>query len=151
MTQNTIYVRDFQSGSAVPCETSYYSSTGYHTPHHVYRAAIPADMVYGVASSTDTSDHALISAPAASPATTRNYVHSIQCANSGGSASLVRIIDGAASSPDVALAYIYVPAGNTITAEFIVPLKGSIGNPIYFSCGTSTTTMYVSAQGFIGE
>ncbi len=149
MTQNTIYVRDFQSGSAVPCETSF-SSLGYHAPHHIYRMSIPEDMVYGVSSATDTTNHQLIAAPAASPATTRNYVASVQVANTSGTATLVRIMDGI-SSPDVALAYIQVAAGVTESVVFQVPLKATVGNAIYFSSGTSVSTVYVSAQGFVGE
>jgi len=108
-------------------------------------------MVYGVTSTTDTSNHSLISAPAASPATTRNYVASVQVANSSGTATLVRILDGNAVSPDVALAYLYVPAGNSVTAVYSVPLKATLGNAIYFAAGTSVSTLYISAQGFIGE
>jgi hypothetical protein len=150
MTASTIAVRDFSSGSAVDVETSENSSS-VHSPHHVYKMAISEDMVYGVASSTDAANHSLITAPTPSPDAYRNYVASVQVANSSGSAALVRIVDGNTPSPDVALAYIYVPAGTTITVQYSVPLKGSVGNAIYFSSTTGVSTIYVSAQGYIGE
>jgi len=64
---------------------------------------------------------------------------------------MVRITDGSAASPDIALAYIYVPAGTTIPVVFSVPLKGTVGNAIYFAVNTAVSTIYVTAQGFIGE
>lgn len=150
MTTSSIDVRDYTANSAKSVKSSL-DSGSVHTPHHVLRYAITDDMVYGVASTTDTADHQLIVAPAASPATQRNYVQSVQVANKGGTAALIAIKDGAASSPDQAIAYLYCPAGNSVTAQYLVPIRGSVGNAIYFSADASSTTIYVSAQGFVAE
>jgi hypothetical protein len=106
-------------------------------------------MVRGTALLTDTTSHAVIVAPTTSPDLSyRNYICSVQVANKGGTAALVQLQDGAPASPDNALAFIYVPAGNTVTAVYQVPLMCTAGNA-FDAQADAASTIYVSAQGFV--
>src|SRR5512143_2792956 len=102
MSDSTIAVRDQTTGGAKDVKTKL-DANSVHSTVHVVTRAIPEDMVYGVASTTDVSAHSLIAAPATSPADRRNYVCSVQVANKGSNASLIGLYDGTPSSPDVAL------------------------------------------------
>lgn len=144
---STIDVRDNTTGSSKTVATKLDPSSN-HLPVHVVTCAAPGDMVRGMVVTTDVASHELFAAPTQSPDLSyRNYVCSVQVANKGGSASLVGIYDGSIISPDVAMAYLMVPTGDTRTAEFRIPLRGSVGNAINVLADTAST-IYVSAQGY---
>ena len=148
MTDSTIDVRDNTTGSSKTVATKLDTSSN-HLPIHVVTHAAPADMARGMVVTTDVASHELFAAPANSPDLSyRNYVCSIQVANKGGSASLVGIYDGSITSPDIAMAYLMVPTGQTVTAVFEVPLRGSVATAINVLADTAST-IYISAQGYV--
>lgn len=98
--------------------------------------------ITGTASVTDTTSTSVIAAGAGS---LRNYITSVQVANSGATAVLVTLQDG---SGGTALARTYAPAGGGSNIYFPVPLKTTAATALYFAAGGSTTTLYVSAQGY---
>lgn len=149
-------IRDFFSGVRKTIKTT---STGtdpdeLHVPHHnVEHATIapPGETCYGVALTTDVFKHQLIAAYPPSPdLTQRTYLCAIQVANKGGTAALVSIYDGAATSPDVAIGYVYVPANNTVAVNFPIPLRSSVSTAIYFAAD-AVSTIYVSGQGYYAQ
>lgn len=145
-TDTTIAVRDFTTGSAKDVAAKLDSSTYY--PVHVQARAIGVDIRNAMVVTTDVSSHALFSAPAESPDLShRVYIGSIQIANDGSSASLVGIYDGSITSPDVAKAYIKVPANDSRTVVFDPPLQFTAGNAVNILAATAST-IYVSAQGW---
>ena len=148
MSDSTIDVRDNTTSSSKSVATKLDPSSN-HLPVHVVTSAAAGDMVRGMVVTTDVASHTLFSAPANSPDLSyRNYVCSVQVANKGGSASLVGIYDGSITSPDVAMAYLMVPTGQTVTAVFQVPLRGSVASAINILADTAST-IYVSAQGYV--
>jgi hypothetical protein len=147
MSDDTIDIRDNTSGASKSVRTS--SVASVHYPHHVFERAPRDDMVRGTAFIADTTSHSVIVAPANSPDLSyRNYICSVQVANKGGTAALVQFQDGAPASPDNALAFIYVPAGNTVTAVYDVPLRCSVATA-FDAQADAASTIYVSAQGFV--
>jgi len=150
MTASTIAVRDYTLGTAKDVKSTDNSSV--HTPHHnvdEMTLALPANMLNGTAYLTDTTMTDLLAAPATSPDVRRNHVCAVQVANKGGTAALVGIYDGS-PSPDVAMAWVYVPNGNTVAVVYPIPLRATAGNAVRVAADASST-IYVSAQGYIAE
>lgn len=146
----SLTIRDYATGATRTVKAQVDGSSEYIPHHNIdwFTVAHPDSMVRSTASTSDTLAHDLIAAPSGSPdLSLRNYISAIQVANKGGSAALISIYDGP-SSPDVALAYIYCPAGNTVAVYYPIPLKASVGNAVRFSADASSTTIYVSAQGY---
>ncbi len=77
----------------------------------------------------------------------KNYVSAAQFANKGATAVLVTLQDG---SGGTALGYVYVPAGQTVPVVYPSPLHTTANTALYFQADGSTTTLYVSAQGYVG-
>lgn len=147
MSASTIAVRDNTSGSSKNVGTRA-DTDSTHYPVHIVTRAIGEDVRNGMVVVTDTSSHTLFTAPTSSPdLDERVYIGSIQIANDGASASLVGIYDGAISSPDIAKAYVKVPANDTRTVVYDPPLQFTVGNAVNVQAATATT-LYVSAQGF---
>jgi len=86
---------------------------------------------------------------AASGAGNRNYVSSLQLANSGAAGTDVQIRDGAAGT---VLWRGYVPAGaNGECHNFTPPLKGTANTLLEVGLSSGTTVaVYVNVQGYVG-
>lgn len=103
------------------------------------------DGVQGAASVTDTTATSVISAPGAN---VYLYITDIQVANTGATAVLVTFQLDPAGTPST-LAYTIAPAGGGSNIHFGKPLKVTTANKAFgFTAGGSTTTLYVSAQGY---
>jgi len=75
----------------------------------------------------------------------KTYITDIQVANTGSSTTLITFKDGSGGST---LAYTVAPAGGGSNIHFTVPLVTTANTALFFACGTSSTTVYVSAQGY---
>lgn len=145
-TDSTIDVKDNTSGSSKSVAAKLDSSTYY--PVHVVTRAVGVDVRNAMVVTTDVASHTLFSAPAESPDLShRVYIGSAQIANDGSSASLVGFYDGSITSPDVAKAYVKVPANDSRTVVFDPPLQFTAGNAVNILAATAST-IYVSAQGW---
>ena len=146
MSDSTIDVKDNTTGSSKSVASKLDSTTYY--PVHVVTRAIGIDVRNAMAVTTDVASHELFSAPTSSPDLShRVYIGSIQIANDGSSASLVGFYDGAITSPDVAKAYVKVPANDSRTVIFDPPLQFTVGNAVNILAATAST-IYVSAHGW---
>jgi hypothetical protein len=96
----------------------------------------------GNATTTGTSDTSLISAAGAS---TKIYVTALQCANSGSTTAVITLKDGSGGST---LGYTIVPAGGGSNIVYPIPLATTANTALYFAAGSSSTTIYCSAQGY---
>jgi hypothetical protein len=141
----TLGIRNMPSGDTVYIEADDLGSSVV-LPHHFHD--YPGTLEFGTTSFTNTTKHILLAAPGDSPAVKKTHLVSIQVANKGGSAVLISIYDGTAGSPDVALAFLYCPAGNTVSVNYSIPLPATAGNGIYVAADASSTTVYVSGQGY---
>lgn len=82
---------------------------------------------------------------AAQAAGIRNYCTGLTISNSSATTTLVQILDGATviwQAQMAAAANVYVP--------FETPLRGTAATALNAKLGTAVTSVYVSAQGFIG-
>lgn len=103
----------------------------------------PAEtFVSGNASVAGTGDTSLVSAAGVG---LKNYITNISVANTGSSATLITLKDGNAGST---LWYTIAPAGGGSNIDLEVPIVTSSNTALYFACGTSSTTVYVSASGY---
>ena len=105
--------------------------------------SINQQFVKGSASATGTTSTSLISAVASNSI----YLTSVQVMNTGTVTSQILLQDGSGGST---LAYAQAPAGGGANITFPVPIKNTSGNAWYFAAGSSSTTIYVSAQGYYG-
>lgn len=103
-----------------------------------------ANQVTGSGTTTGTSTTAVTGIGAAG-GSLRNYIVSIQVVNTGSTTTLVTIQDG---SGGATLAYTIAPAGGGSNITFNVPLKTTANTGLFFICGSASTTVYVSAQGY---
>ncbi len=138
-------IRDSATGSNVSIKSTAYGST--FVSNSVSMVAVPDDRVFFSKYTNDLTSHILLAAAAGSPDIMRNYICALQIANEGGTASRVSIFNGVPGSPDVALVHFYVPAGNTHSAIFPIPLQSSHSTPFYFRAN-SLSSIFVSGQGF---
>lgn len=105
----------------------------------------PAEtMVRGLNSVAGTGDTA-VTGTISGDAGLKTYITNIQVANTGSSNTLITFKDGNGGS---ALAYTIAPAGGGSNISFEIPLVTTANTALYFACGTSSTTVYVSAQGY---
>ena len=149
MSDSTIDVRDNTTGSSKTVATKLDTNSN-HLPMHVVLPAAPDDIVRGMVSVPSGGvQYTLFSAPANSPDLSyRNYVSSVQVANKGSTAALVGIYDGSITSPDVPMAFVYVPGTDTVSVVFQVPLRGTVAAAITVEADASST-IFVSGQGFV--
>lgn len=147
MALGSFAVRDFVTGFAKYIRSTIVNPVSpdvdVHVPHHVSEVAPVEDRVSGTGSTTGTGSTAVTGMGAV--AGERNYVCAVQCANKGSTAVLVTLQDGSGGS---ALGYVYCPAGQTVPVVYPSPLRGSVNTGLYFAADGSTTTLYVSAQGY---
>lgn len=99
-------------------------------------------MVRGTATTTNTSDTSLI---AAAGVGLKNYITGVQLANTGSTTSLITMKDGSGGST---LAQWIVPAGSGSNIYLDIPIVTSANTALYFAAGSSSTTIYVNAQGY---
>lgn len=100
--------------------------------------------VRGSASATGTADTSVI---AAAGVGVKNYITSIHVANTGTSTSLITLKDGSGGST---LLTTVAPAlgGSNITLP--IPIATSANTALFFACGSSSTTIYITAVGYTG-
>lgn len=103
-----------------------------------------AAMVRGTATTTGTSDTSLIAASGS--ASLKTYIKSVQIVNKGSTTALITFKDGNAGST---LGYSIAPTGGGSNIVFEIPLVTSANTAFYFAAGSASTTIYVSAQGFL--
>lgn len=102
-----------------------------------------AAMVRGTATTTGTSDTSLVAASGSG--SLKTYVYSAQIVNTGSTAALITFKDGSGGST---LGYTIAPAsGSGSNIVFEVPLVTTANTAFYFAAGSSSTTVYASAQG----
>lgn len=148
---SSIDVRDFTSGAAKSVKADFDAGDSTYVPLHRidrFQIAPSDDLVRAAVFAADASAHVLFAAPASSPDVNRNHVASLQVANQGGTAVLLGLYDGSPGSPDVGMAFVYVPANSSVCVVFQAPLRGSAGNAIYFKA-SATSSLVVSAQGYV--
>ena len=75
------------------------------------------------------------------------YLTSVQVMNTGSTTTQIALQDG---NPGTTLAYVQAPAYGGSNVTFPVPIRNTVGNAWYFTAGTASTTIYISAQGYIG-
>lgn len=103
-----------------------------------------AAMVRGLNSVAGTGDTA-VTGTVSGDAGLKTYITDVQVANTGSSTTLITLKDGSGGS---ALAYTIAPAGGGSNIHFAVPLVTTANTALHFACGTSSTTVYCSAQGY---
>lgn len=104
-----------------------------------------AAMVRGNATATSTSEFSVVAASGS--ASLRTYVKSCQVSNTGSTTTLVTFKNGSGGST---LGYTVAAAsggGSNITFE--IPIATSLNTALYAQAGSSTTTLYVSCQGYL--
>jgi hypothetical protein len=104
--------------------------------------AIPQKFVNGATSTTATTSTSLISAVTSN----KIYLTSVQVMNTGATTTQIALQDG--TSPGTTKAYVQAPAGGGSNITFPVPIANTSGNAWYFACGSASTTIYISAQGY---
>lgn len=102
-----------------------------------------AAMKRGTATTTGTSDTSLVAASGSG--SLKTYITSVQLANTGSTTSLITFKDGSGGST---LGYSIAPAGGGSNIVFTTPLVTSANTAFYFAAGSSSTTIYASAQGY---
>lgn len=143
-------IRDFVTGAAKLIRSTVVQITTdqqEHVPHHVAEVAPSENRVFGSGSTTGTGSTAITGIDAAG-ADIKNYIAAMQVANKGATAVLVTLQDG---SGGAALGYIYCPAGATVAVVYPSPLHTSANTGLFFQADGATTTLYVSAQGYVGQ
>jgi hypothetical protein len=144
---DTFTVRDYDTGDGKDIRTTLVNPTSpdvdVHVPHHISEVAPVENRVSGSGSTTGTSTTAVAGMGPVSGK--RNYVSAVQVANKGATAVLVTLQDG---SGGTALAYIYCPAGQTVPVVYPSPLRTTANTGLYFQADGTTTTLYISAQGY---
>jgi len=103
---------------------------------------VPGQRATGTATATNTTSTLIIAADA----TRRIYVRSMQFSNTGSTTVGVTVQDG---SGGTALAYSIVPAGGGSNIRFEIPIATTAATALYFACDGSSTTVRVSAQGYL--
>ena len=103
------------------------------------------NMVRGSASSTNTSAHTLI---AAGGAGIKTYITAIQCGRTDAGTSAIAVTFSNAAADVMVIPNNGGGGGNNQT--FPVPLATAANTAFTFTSGTSTSTVYCSAQGFSG-
>ncbi len=145
-----INVRDYASGAGKDIRSTVINPTSpdvdEHLPHHIMEVAPAENRVSGTGSATGTGSTAITGMGAAG-AGLKNYVCAAQFANKGASPVLVTLQDG---SGGAALGYVYVGAGLTVSVVYPSPLETTANTALFFAADGSTTTLYVSAQGYVG-
>lgn len=102
-----------------------------------------AAMVRGNASATDTTSTSVVAA--SGDAGLKTYITNVQISNTGATTVLVTLQDG---SGGTAVGYLIAPAGGGGIVHYQTPLVTTANTALYFAAGGSTTTLYVSAQGY---
>lgn len=141
-------IRDFTTGLAKTIRSTIVNPVSpdvdEHVPHHVSEVAPSENRVFGSGSTTGTGSTAVTGMGAV--ASNKNYVSAVQVANKGATAVLVTLQDG---SGGTALAYIYCPAGDTVPVVYPSPIHTTANTGLFFQADGATTTLYVSAQGYL--
>lgn len=105
----------------------------------------PADAyVFGNASVAGTGDTSLVAASGS--ASLKTYITNLSFANTGSSNTLITVKDGNAGST---LFYTIAPAGGGSNIQLDIPIVTTANTALYFACGTSSTTVYASATGYV--
>ena len=106
--------------------------------------SVSTGFVRGSSSAAGTADVSLIVAAGAG---VKNYITSISVANTGTTSTLVTLKDG---SGGTTLLTTIAPAlgGSNITLP--IPISTSANVALFFSCSTTSTTVYVTAVGYTG-
>lgn len=108
--------------------------------------ATNADIIAGTGSQTTLSTDTAVTGLTGGAANVFAYITSIQIVNSGTASPVVTLKNGSAGAT---LAVIAAPPGGGCNVVFPVPLKVTTANTtLYFSLSASSTTVFVSAQGF---
>ena len=105
--------------------------------------AINQNFQNGTASATGTTSTSLISAVTSNSI----YLTSVQIMNTGSTTTYIALQDGSGGTTK---AVVQAPAGGGSNITFPVPIKNTSGNAWYFAAGSSSSTIYVSAQGYAG-
>lgn len=101
-------------------------------------------MVRGNASVAGTGDTSLVAASGSGGLKT--YITNLSFANTGSSNTLITVKDGSGGST---LFYTIAPAGGGSNIELDIPIVTTANTALYFACGTSSTTVYASATGYL--
>lgn len=115
--------------------------------------ANPENFVSGATSVTGTSSTALVAAPGAG---LYLYITSVACFDSGATATTVSLQNGSGGTT-IWEGYVAAAgtAGNWFTVNFPVPLGGienmTAATGLYFKAGSSTTSLFCNAQGYVGS
>lgn len=103
-----------------------------------------AAMVRGNASVAGTGDTSLVAASGSG--SLKTYITNLSFANTGSSTTLITVKDGSGGST---LFYTIAPAGGGSNIELDIPIVTTANTALYFACGTSSTTVYASATGYL--
>jgi hypothetical protein len=98
------------------------------------------NLTNGTGNATGTSSTAIIAAAGSS---VRIYVTSCQVTNTSANNTYIELEDGS-----TVRTYIPAPATSGAIIAFPAPLRGTANTALNFVAGTSSSTIYVSCQGF---
>lgn len=82
---------------------------------------------------------------AAAGAGVRNFITGVQISNTGSTATLITFQDG---SGGTTLGYTIAPAGGGSNITYQVPIKTSSNTAFFVACASTSTSVYISAQGY---
>ncbi len=104
--------------------------------------SIKENAVRGTVTSTDTSAHTIIASAGGS---LKNYITGLQIGrtDAGATAIIVTCNDSASS-------VFVIPSGGATNLVFNVPLVTAAATAFQITSGTSVSTLYASAQGYVG-
>lgn len=127
------------------------SEDGDYSPISVTKSGKIINMPYASmdSSSNYVATATSIAATTLAPANAANRYHmtAFQAVNSGASASILAITDGAGGT---ILGYTIVPAGGGSNIIYPTPIRGTVNTAMAVSNLTASTTIYYSGQGFFG-
>jgi len=106
--------------------------------------ANPENFIAGNASASTTASTSLIAAQASG---IKIYITAISLSNTGASNTLVLLQNGSAGTT---LWQGIAPTGGGSNIVLPTPISTSAATALYFASGTATSTLYVSATGYIG-
>lgn len=114
------------------------------TGRQIYGLAPAAAMARGTATTTGTSSTSLIAA--SGNAGLKTYVTSVQISNSGSSFADITFQDG---NGGTTIGYGVAPASGGSIINFPIPLVTTANTALYFAASASSTTIKISAQGYL--
>lgn len=137
-------VRNDAMGTLTSTDGDYSPISATSTGRLLVTPAPSSAMVRGSASVAGTGDTSLVAA--SGNAGLKTYITNLSFANTGSSNTLITVKDGSGGST---LFYTIAPAGGGSNIQLDIPIVTTANTALYFACGTSSTTVYATATGYL--